>query len=94
MQQIGAKIKVSSLADIKVLHRAGESPWSLPLTPLDGIIAATMSKISPPGCGPWHHHLVQAGEAVVLQSGDKSLWYPPGPVNRCKWGTLPTQRVP
>ena len=75
MQQIGAKIKVSSLADIKVLHRAGESPWSLPLTPLDGIIAGydvqdLSTRLRVHGTITWY----RPGEAVVLQSGDKSLW--------------------
>lgn len=75
MQEIGAKIKVSSLADIKVLHHAGESPWALPLTPLDGIITGydvqdLSTRLRVHGTITWY----RPGEAVVLQSGDKSLW--------------------
>ena len=75
MQQTGAKIKVSSLADIKVLHRAGGSPWSLPLTLFDGIITGYdvhdfSTRLRVHGTITWY----QPGTALVLQSGDKSLW--------------------
>jgi diguanylate cyclase (GGDEF)-like protein len=75
MQQTGVKIKVSSLADIKVLHHAGDSPWSLPLTPLDGILAGydvhdLSTRLRVHGTITWY----RPGEAVVLQSGNKSLW--------------------
>ena len=75
MQQTGAKIKVSSLADIKVLHRAGGSPWSLPLTPLDSIITGydvhdRSTRLRVHGTITWY----QPGTALVLQSGAKSLW--------------------
>jgi diguanylate cyclase (GGDEF)-like protein len=75
MQQTGVKIKVSSLADIKVLRHAGDSPWSLPLTPLDEIIAGyhvhdLSTRLRVHGTITWY----QPGEAAVLQSGDRSLW--------------------
>jgi diguanylate cyclase (GGDEF)-like protein len=75
MQETGAKLKVSSLADIKVLDRAGESPWSLPVTPLAGIITGyhvhdLTQRLRVHGTITYY----QPGEAVVLQNGASSLW--------------------
>lgn len=75
MQQTGAKVKVSSLADIKVLQSAPASPWSLPITPLDKIITGAhvrdlTQRLLVHGSITYY----QPGSAVVLQDGDKSLW--------------------
>ena len=75
MQETGAKIKVSSLADIKVLKRAGSSPWSLPVTPMDEIVTGThirdfTQRLRVHGTITYY----QPGSAVVLQNGTGSLW--------------------
>ena len=75
MQQTGAKVKVSSLADIKVLKPAGASPWSLPVTPLGSIITGyhvrdLTRRLRVHGTITYY----QPGTAVVLQSGARSLW--------------------
>ena len=75
MQQVGVKIKVQSLGDIKVFKRAGASPWSLPVTPLAGIISAfyvrdLTSRLRVHGTITYY----QPGSAVVLESGAGSLW--------------------
>ena len=74
-QLTGIGLDVSSLENIKIIHRTGASPWSLPVTPMDKIL------------GGYHVHNLsqrmlihgvityyQPGSTVVLQSGDKSLW--------------------
>jgi diguanylate cyclase (GGDEF)-like protein len=74
-QLTGIGLDVSSLENIKIIHRAGAGPWSLPVTPMDKIL------------GGYHVHNLsqrmlvhgvityyQPGSTVVLQSGDKSLW--------------------
>jgi hypothetical protein len=75
MQETGAKIKVSSLADIKVLKHAGSSPWSLPVTPMDEIVTGThirdfTRRLRVHGTITYY----QPGSAVVLQNGTGSLW--------------------
>lgn len=75
MQQTGAKIKVSSLADIRVLRRAVASPWLLPVTPMGGIIAGyhirdLTQRLRVHGTITYY----QPGEAVVLQNAATSLW--------------------
>jgi diguanylate cyclase (GGDEF)-like protein len=74
-QQTGVGIAVPSLAFIKVLKRASTNPWSLPVTSMDGIIANyRVRNLSQRA----HVHgtvtYYQPGSALVLQSGDKSLW--------------------
>ena len=74
-QMTGLGLDVSSLDNVKILHRASASPWSLPVTPMNEIL------------GGYHvknlsqrmlvHGIItyyQPGTAVVLQNGDKSLW--------------------
>lgn len=75
MQEIGAKVKVASLSDIKVLKPGLTDPWSLPLTPLGGIISSyhvrdLTGRLHVRGTVTYY----QPGSAVVLQSGNKSLW--------------------
>jgi len=75
MQQIGAKVNVSTLAGIKVIHRATASPWSLPVTPLDEVVTGIhvrdlTKRLRVHGTITYY----QPGSAVVLQSGSKSLW--------------------
>jgi diguanylate cyclase (GGDEF)-like protein len=75
MQQTGVKLKLTSLADIKVLKRAGASPWSLPITPLSGIVTGIhvrdlTQRLRVHGTITYY----QPGSAVVLQNGAESLW--------------------
>jgi diguanylate cyclase (GGDEF)-like protein len=75
MQQTGVMLHVSSLANVKILKRAGASPWSLPLTPLDKILAGyhvrdLSQRLRARGTITYY----RPGLAVVLQDGAKSLW--------------------
>jgi diguanylate cyclase (GGDEF)-like protein len=75
MQQTGIVLYVSSLADIKVLHRAGSSPWSLPVTPMDQVLVNYhMRNLTPRIRVQGTVTYYQPGSAVVLQDGTKSLW--------------------
>ena len=74
-QLTGMGLDVSSLANIRILHRANTSPWSLPVTPMDEILRGyhvhNLSKrMRVQGIITYY----QPGSAVVLQSGSKSLW--------------------
>ncbi len=73
MQGIG--LHVASPAQIKILKRAGASPWSLPLTPMDGIMAGyhisdRTQRVRVHGTITYY----QPGVSVVLQDGAKSIW--------------------
>jgi diguanylate cyclase (GGDEF)-like protein len=75
MQQTGVVLYVSSLANVRVLHRAGANPWSLPVTPMDRILAVyRMHDLTPRvrihGTITYYH----PGSAIVMQDGSKSLW--------------------
>ena len=75
MQQTGIEVHVSKLADIAILKRAGASPWSLPVTPMDDILAVYDARDLTPRVrihGTITYY--QPGSAVVLQDGAKSLW--------------------
>jgi diguanylate cyclase (GGDEF)-like protein len=75
MQQTGVLLYVSSLADIHVLHRAGSSPWSLPVTPMDRILADYhMRDLTPRVRVQGTITYYEPGSAIVLQDGPKSLW--------------------
>jgi diguanylate cyclase (GGDEF)-like protein len=75
MQQTGVLLHVSSMADVKILKPADSSPWSLPVTPMDTIVAGyrmrdLTARIRVHGTITYY----QPGVAVVLQDGAKSLW--------------------
>jgi diguanylate cyclase (GGDEF)-like protein len=75
MQQVGTKIRVGPLANIKVLKRAGASPWSLPLTPMDEILTGAhrldlSRRLRVHGTITYY----EPGLAAVLQNGARSLW--------------------
>jgi diguanylate cyclase (GGDEF)-like protein len=75
MQQTGVVLYVSSLADVKILKRASASPWSLPVTPMDRIIAVPhMNGLTPRVRVHGTITFYQPETAVVLQNGPKSLW--------------------
>jgi diguanylate cyclase (GGDEF)-like protein len=75
MQQTGVSLYVSSLANIKVLKRAVANPWSLPVTPMDRVLAVYHVRDLTPRVriqGTITYY--QPGRALVLQEGSKSMW--------------------
>ena len=75
MQQTGVMLHINSLENIKVLRRAQNSPWSLPLTEMDQILNGyhvinRTERVRVQGTITYY----QPGSAVVLQNGSKSLW--------------------
>jgi diguanylate cyclase (GGDEF)-like protein len=75
MQQTGVVLYVSTLANIRVLTRANASPWSLPVTPMDQVLAVYhMRDLTPRVRVQGTITYYQPGSAIVLQDGPKSLW--------------------
>jgi diguanylate cyclase (GGDEF)-like protein len=75
MQETGVLLHVQSLSDVKIIARAGSSPWSLPTTPMDRIITGNHLRDSTPRVqvhGTITYY--QPGSAVVLQNGARSIW--------------------
>ena len=75
MQPTGVLLHVPTLSYVKILKHAVTSPWSLSVTPMDKIIGSTnvrdlSQRVRIQGVITYFH----PGEAVVLQSGTKSLW--------------------
>jgi diguanylate cyclase (GGDEF)-like protein len=75
MQQTGVDLSVPSFAQVKILKRAEASPWSLPVTQMDGIIANYRVKdlsrrVHVQGTITYY----QPALALVLQNGRRSLW--------------------
>ena len=75
MQETGILLHVTSMADVKILARPAASPWTLPVTPMDQILAGYhvrnfSQRIRIHGTITYF----QPGRAVVLQDGAKSLW--------------------
>jgi diguanylate cyclase (GGDEF)-like protein len=75
MQQTGVKLKVSSLADIRILKYSHSNPWSLPVTPMGEIITGYhVSDLSQRLRVHGTITYFQPGLAIVLQSGTSSMW--------------------
>jgi diguanylate cyclase (GGDEF)-like protein len=75
MQQTGVVLYVSSLANIKVLKTSSGSPWSLPITPMDRVLAVYHANDLTPRVrvhGTITYY--RPGSAIVLQDGSRSLW--------------------
>jgi diguanylate cyclase (GGDEF)-like protein len=75
MQQTGILLHVPTLADVKILKRAGAAPQSIPITPMDEILGGyhvrdQSQRVRVHGTITYY----QPGSAVVLQDGSKSLW--------------------
>jgi diguanylate cyclase (GGDEF)-like protein len=75
MEQTGVVLHASKLADIKILKRAGASPWSMPVTPMDEILSAYQvqnhsQRIRVNGTITYY----EPGASAVLQDGARSLW--------------------
>jgi diguanylate cyclase (GGDEF)-like protein len=74
-QMHGIAVSIPSSAYLKILKRASASPWSLPITPMDGVIgsyfvADRSQRIRVHGTITYY----QPGSSVVLQDGTKSIW--------------------
>ncbi|MGA7830630.1 MAG: GGDEF domain-containing protein [Terracidiphilus sp.] len=75
MQMTGTVLYVPSLAHIKALTHPKANPWSVPVTPLDKILASyDMSDRTPRIRVHGIITYYQPGHAIVLQDGLKSLW--------------------
>jgi diguanylate cyclase (GGDEF)-like protein len=75
MQMHGIQINVYTPDEIKILHPAQTSPWSLPLTPMDKVI--TRNRVLDQSQRVRVHGTItyfQSGSSVVLQDGTKSIW--------------------
>jgi diguanylate cyclase (GGDEF)-like protein len=75
MQQTGVMLHCNTLADVKILKPASASPWTLPITPMDTVLAEyrvhdLTSRVRVHGTITYY----QPGAAVVLQDGSKSIW--------------------
>ncbi|MGA2673963.1 MAG: GGDEF domain-containing protein [Terracidiphilus sp.] len=75
MQQTGTILDVQSLADVKILKRAGATPASLPMTPMEDVLGSYhvrdfSQRVQVQGTITYY----RPGSAVVLQSGAKSMW--------------------
>jgi diguanylate cyclase (GGDEF)-like protein len=75
MQQTGVMLHANTPADVKVLKLAAVSPWTLPVTPMETVLAAyrvrdLTSRVRVHGTITYY----QPGVAVVLQDGSKSIW--------------------
>jgi diguanylate cyclase (GGDEF)-like protein len=74
-QLTGILLEVSSLADIRILKPANYTPESLPITPMDQVLAGyhvvdQSHRIRVRGAITYF----ERGSAAVLQSGGKSIW--------------------
>jgi len=73
MRQTGIVVHVASMQDVKVIRRATTDPWSLPLTPMNGILdnyhMANESRVRVRGTLTYY----EPGSTAVLQSGGQSL---------------------
>ncbi|MGA3069141.1 MAG: GGDEF domain-containing protein [Terracidiphilus sp.] len=75
MQVIGIRIHVQTLDGIQVLKRATASPWSLPVTPMDRVLAVYHTQDSTQRVrvhGTITYYVPSS--AVVLQDGVRSIW--------------------
>ena len=75
MQLAGILLEVPSVSDIHIVKLAPSNPASLPLTPMDQILASTdiqdrTQRVRVGGVVTYY----QPGSALVLQDGSKSLW--------------------
>jgi diguanylate cyclase (GGDEF)-like protein len=74
MELTGILLHVSSLADVKILKRASANPWSLPVTPMEDILAgyheeSLTRRVRVEGTITYY----DPGSLAFLQSGDRSL---------------------
>jgi diguanylate cyclase (GGDEF)-like protein len=74
-QLTGIVLHIAGLANIKILKSAPVSPWTLPITPMDKILSVyhvenRTKRVRVSGTVTYF----QPGSALVLETGNKSLW--------------------
>jgi diguanylate cyclase (GGDEF)-like protein len=75
MQQTGVLFHVQTLASVKFIRRAAVDPWSLPVTPMDRLIAGyQVRNLSERTRVHGTITYYQPEVALVLQDGSKSAW--------------------
>ncbi len=78
--QTGALIRAFSFSSLKILKRASVSPWSVPITPIDRILAGLhvqdqTRRVRVNGTITYYQPgYYRPGAAIVLQNGTESLW--------------------
>jgi diguanylate cyclase (GGDEF)-like protein len=75
MHETGVLLHIQSLSGVKIIARANSTPWALPVTSMDQIIAVSHLRDSTPRVrvhGTITYY--QPGSAVVLQDGTRSIW--------------------
>jgi len=78
--QTGVLIRVFSFSAVKVLKRASASPWAVPITPMDKILAGhhvqdQTRRVRVNGTITYYQPgYYRPGAAIVLQNGAESLW--------------------
>ncbi|MFZ0746839.1 MAG: GGDEF domain-containing protein [Terracidiphilus sp.] len=75
MQQTRILLHVTSFDQVKVVKRAAVDPWTLPITPMDEVLAGyhesnLSRRVRVHGTVTYY----QPGSAAVLQDGTRSLW--------------------
>jgi len=75
MHLTGVVLRVNNLTDVKVIKPAAVNPWALPPTPMDEVLSAfrvkrETSRVRVVGTVTYF----EPGSALVLQSGNKSIW--------------------
>ena len=88
-QLTGILLEIPTLADVKVLKSANLDPETLPVTPMDEILGAyhvrdSTRRIRVQGTVTYF----EPGSAIVLQSGNKSLWINTQSEKRQRLGSL------
>jgi diguanylate cyclase (GGDEF)-like protein len=89
MQQTGILLHVPSWAGVKILKRAETSPATLPITSMDQVLTAyhvqvESQRIRVHGTVTYY----QPGNAIVLQSGSRSLWIQTHSINPINIGDV------
>lgn len=75
MEKTAVLLRIQNLADIKVLKPAPADPWSLPITPSGEIMQAYhVSNLTKRTRVHGTVTYYEPGAALVLQTGDSSLW--------------------
>src|ERR1017187_5174474 len=78
--QTGVLLRTFTFSSVKVLKRAGASPWTLPITPMDKVLAGhhvrdLTPRVRVQGTITYYQPgYYRPGSAIVLQSGAESLW--------------------
>jgi diguanylate cyclase (GGDEF)-like protein len=78
--QTGVLIRVPEFSGVRILKRAGASPWSLPVTPMNQLLTGyhihdLTRRVLVHGTITYYQPgYYRPGSAIVLQNGSESLW--------------------